>query len=89
MDILKRKQHQVMKTKKSPFEKRMDELRAYKKKHGHVNVKHKDVKSLYQFCIQMKYARNNPEKSNTVLTDDRITSLNALGFDWTAREKII
>ena len=64
------------------FEQRMDDLRAYKEKHGHVNVKKRDDKSLYDFCIQMRRAHNNPEKSNMLINEERIASLDALGFDW-------
>ena len=64
------------------FEQRIEDLRAYKEKHGHVNVKEKEDKSLYGFCQKIRYARKHPEKSNVALTDDRIASLDALGFDW-------
>ena len=77
----KRKQH-VKKTKDSPFEQRLEDLRAYKEKHGHVNVKESADKSLYTFCRDTRHARNNPEKSTTLINDARIASLNALGFEW-------
>ena len=64
------------------FEQRMDDLRAYKEKHGHVNVKKSDDSSLYEFFSQVRRARKNPEKSTVALTDDRIEGLDALGFDW-------
>ena len=64
------------------FEQRIADLKAYKKKHGHINVKEKEDKSLNGFCLNIRYARNNPDKSNRVLSDDRIASLDALGFDW-------
>ena len=67
---------------RKPFEQRIENLRAYKEKHGHVNVKKSDDKSLFTFRRDIRYARKHPEKSNTVLTDDRIASLDALGFDW-------
>ena len=67
------------------FEQRLDDLRAYKEKHGHVNVKEKEDKSLYSFCkhmnMSMRHARKNPGKSAMALTNDQITSLEALGFD--------
>ena len=95
----KRKQHQVKKTKKSPFEsapkkkkrilksfeQRIADLREYKEMNGHVNVKYKDDKSLYDFCYNIRKVRKNPEKSTDrklALTDDRIASLDALGFEW-------
>ena len=64
------------------FIQRIDNLRAYKEKHGHVNVKEREDRNLYAFCHHMRQARNNPEKSTVALTDDRIASLNALGFEW-------
>ena len=64
------------------FAQRIEDLRSYKEKHGHVNVKGSEDKSFYQFCINMRYARNYPEKSNAVVTDERIASLDDLGFEW-------
>ena len=69
------------------FEQRMDDLRAYKEKHEHVNVKEREDKSLYKFCSNMRHARKHPEKSDRTLTDDRIASLDALGFDWNIQER--
>jgi len=65
-----------------PFEDRIDQLKAYKQKHGHLNVTRNEEKSLAAFCHRMRTGRRNPEKSNTKLTDDRIASLDALGFPW-------
>ena len=70
---------------RKPFEQRIENLRAYKEKHGHVNVKKSDDKSLFTFRRDIRYARKHPEKSNTVLTDDRIASLDALGFEWSMK----
>ena len=69
------------------FAQRIESLREYKEKHGHVNVKASEDKSLYGFCMKMRQARNNPEKSDRALTDDRIASLDALGFDWAVRRR--
>ena len=69
------------------FEQRIDDLGTYKEKHGHVNVSQKEDKSLYRFCQYMRNARKHPEKSRAVLTDDRIASLDALGFDWSVSEQ--
>ena len=49
------------------FEQRLEDLRAYKKKHGHVNVKQSEDKSLYAFCYHMKQARKKPDESTTVI----------------------
>ena len=68
------------------FEQRIADLRAYKEEHGHVNVSQSEHRSLYNFCNNVRQARNNPEKSTVALTDDRIASLDALGFDWAVRK---
>ena len=70
-----------MKQRKS-FEQRIEDLKAYKEEHGHVNVKRSENKSLYGFCFSIRYARINPEKSTTLINEERIASLDALGFDW-------
>ena len=67
------------------FEQRIEDLRAYKEKHGHTNVKEKEDKSLYGYCKNMRLARNNPEKSGLmIINEERIASLDALGFEWRA-----
>ena len=68
------------------FGQRIEDLRAYKEKQGHTNVKKSEDKSLHDFCYNIRHARNHPEKSKTIITDDRIASLNALGFDWAVRK---
>ena len=62
------------------FAQQIDELRAYKEKHGHVNVKQSDDKSLYHFCWNWRQACINPEKSSK-RNEERIASLDALGFE--------
>ena len=60
------------------FENKVEELKAYKAEHGHFNVKFKENKSLYEFCLTIQ----TPDKSNRKLTADRIAQLDAIGFDW-------
>ena len=72
---------------KKSFEQRMDDLRAYRERHGHVNVKEREDKSLYIFCYEMRRARNNPGKSGMLINEERIASFDALGFNWTTRER--
>ena len=67
---------------KKSFDQRIEDLQVYKERHGSTNVKKSDDKSLYEFCHHMRQARNNPEKSKTLINDDRIASLDALGFEW-------
>eukprot|EP01083_Nonionella_stella_P227178 806227_1 len=69
------------------FEQRIEDLRAYKERHGHTNVKGKEDKSLFDFCRMIRYACNNPDAGRRKLTAEDIASLDALGFDWTGREK--
>ena len=74
---------------KKSFEQRIHDLRAYKEEHGHVNVKGSVDKSLYDFCSNMRRARNNPEKSRMLINDKRIASLDELGFDWNTNKTIV
>ena len=69
------------------FEQRIEDLRAYKEKNGHVKVKGSEDKSLYEFCKQMRHARNNPGKSRKLINEERIASLDALGFEWAVIER--
>ena len=64
------------------FEQRIEDLRAYKAKHGHTNVKEKEDKSLHDFCRNIRRARRHPEKYRMLINEERITSLDAMGFDW-------
>ena len=71
------------------FEQRIEDLRAYKAKHGHTNVKEKEDKSLYEFCKNMRRARKHQEKYRTLINEERIASMDALGFDWGVKEQAI
>ena len=67
----------------TPFTQRLEDLRSYKVKHGHVNVEKSDSKSLYKFCCDLRHARRKGINAKTVrLDDDRVASLDALGFVW-------
>jgi len=69
------------------FEQRIEDLQAYKEKHGHVNVRNCVDTSLYNFCRNIRYTRNNPKKSNTLINNECIARLDALGFDWSIQEQ--
>ena len=60
---------------------RLEDLKAYQREHGHVNVKLSEDKSLYQFCASAKHSLLHPEKSTT-MADEKIASLSSLGFTW-------
>ena len=78
------KKNRILKSR--GFAQRIEDLRVYKEKNGHVNVKEREDKSLYEFCRNIRRSLKNPGNSRIALDDDRIASLDALGFDWTARE---
>jgi hypothetical protein len=63
-----------------PFIEQWDDLKAYQNKHGHVNVKASEDKSLFDFCSRMRHARNNQDSA--ALTNMQIVSLDILGFVW-------
>ena len=58
----------------------VDELRAYKEKHGHLNVRPKGNLSLYGFCSNVRRARKG--KGTNRLDEGRIAALDAIGFNW-------
>lgn len=71
------------------FEERVADLRTYKAKHGHTNVKHTEDKGLAQFCSATRHARKNLNKfkqgkGRAKLDEERIAALDAIGFDWKA-----
>jgi len=67
--------------KNNSFKERVEELKAFKEKHGHTRVTKKHDKSLSAFCAHMRSARRNPGGARTI-TGDRIKALEDLGFDW-------
>ena len=62
---------------------RVADLKAFKDKHGHINVKPSQDKTLNKFISNARAARKNPAKVHAAkLTADRIAWLDALGFEW-------
>ena len=75
------------KTKRVPFEERLKSLAEFKKIRGHVNVSIAEDSNLARFCDQMRVARRKPQPGVTMkLTQDRISALDALGFEWEPRK---
>jgi hypothetical protein len=67
------------------FEDCFEELKAYKAKHGKMNVTlemKEENGDLYCFCLVVKRARAEPEKEKFNLTTDRIALLDSIGFSW-------
>jgi len=61
----------------------VDELKAYKEKNGHLNVRSKDDASLHYFCTNVRQARKG--KASYRLDTTRISALNSIGLDWNTR----
>ena len=65
---------------------RVDKLKAYKEKHGHLHVDCKEDPSLYGFCNNMRQARRDmmsgKGRRGYKLDDGRIAALDAIGFNW-------
>jgi hypothetical protein len=64
----------------------VEELRAYKEKHSHLNVHHIEDRSLYDFSRNLRQARRaiitGKGTIHYSLDDSRIAALDAIGFDW-------
>jgi len=72
-------------TKTKSFEERLEDLNAFKEKHGNVRVTKRQDKSLGAFCRDMKAARRTG-KGTVVMNEDRIKALDELGFEWGLQE---
>jgi hypothetical protein len=88
---MKEQEEQAPKTrgKYKTFDDRMEDLKLFKEKHGHVNVSIPEDNSLAKFCVQVRHAHNNPGKSKRKkLTIENIVRLDALGFNWMLQEYV-
>jgi len=56
---------------KEQFDIRLDDLKAYKKKNGHLNVRKEEDPSLYNFCNSIRTSRNNTGKPGKKLTKSK------------------
>jgi hypothetical protein len=64
------------------FDVRLEQLREFKEKHGHLRVTSKLDKQLAPWCSNMRAARRNPEASGILMSQERIDALDAIGFEW-------
>ena len=65
------------------FDERIEELEEYKQTHGHVNVNRHEDSNLYQFCADVRHSLKMAKKNGTrKLREERIKSLDDLGFEW-------
>ena len=62
------------------FDERIEDLKEYKRTHGHFNVKiHEDI----SLSVRTSHSLKQVEKDGTrKLTVERIVRLDALGFEW-------
>ena len=70
------------------FEERVEDLKAFKAKHGHFNVRRGEDQSLYAFCANVRSSYRNPGKSGPMkLNEERIERLNSIDFPWELSDK--
>jgi len=74
--------HAQRKRQRRKFCDRVEELRLYKMKHGHLRVSSKEDPSLFKFCTKIRCIRRHPGKEMRKLSSEQIESLDAIGFDW-------
>eukprot|EP00553_Chaetoceros_curvisetus_P003319 CAMPEP_0204620948 /NCGR_PEP_ID=MMETSP0717-20131115/6830_1 /ASSEMBLY_ACC=CAM_ASM_000666 /TAXON_ID=230516 /ORGANISM="Chaetoceros curvisetus" /LENGTH=121 /DNA_ID=CAMNT_0051635259 /DNA_START=21 /DNA_END=383 /DNA_ORIENTATION=+ len=67
-----------MPSRKPAFNKRVNQLRAYKQQHGHLNVKDSQDRGLIGYCYRLRKAFG----SNS-LSRDQIEILQDIGFEFT------
>lgn len=65
---------------KVDFEDRIEQLKIFKAHFGHINVREKVDKSLYEYGRNMRRGRRG--KGSAKITEERIAALDAIGFDW-------
>jgi len=72
---------QNKKQKRRTLSERIEELKSFYVAHGHVRPFKKN-NDLCAFCSRLRHARRHPETSTMTLTEDHISALDALRFDW-------
>ena len=68
---------------------RVEALRQYKEKHGHLNVTFKANKSLNNWCYNIRNTRSKSGEGTMKLTQERIEALDAIGFDWRLSKSVL
>ena len=68
---------------------RIDELKAYKDRHGHLNMSRKEDQRVYSLCSHLRRSRRAILTGEVLqgkryyrLDDGRIAALDAIGFEW-------
>jgi len=73
--------------KKTTFNERLEELKSFKKEHGHCNVSTRHNQRLGSWCAQVRYAYNSSSTSKLALSQEQIRDLEEVGFDWASQRK--
>ena len=61
------------------FEERLEEVKAYKAKHGNLRVKiTEEGSSLHKYCLEIRKACKNPQKRKLKLTEEGIAKLDGI-----------
>jgi hypothetical protein len=80
----------ISKSKSLDFYARIEQLKAFKARHGHCNVPQKtmDPVGLGNFCMEQRrrYKRFMAGET-TFMNQDRVNALQALGFEWSLRKR--
>jgi hypothetical protein len=69
------------------FQDHVEALREYKKNKGHINISREIDKSLFNWCSNIRSARNKPGEGKLKLTAAQIAALDGIGFDWRSEAK--
>ena len=65
------------------FFERIEDLQAFKKQHGHLDITCNHDKSLSQFCSIVRHARKHAGKKGIMrISAERVAALDAIGFPW-------
>jgi hypothetical protein len=65
------------------FDERIEDLKEYKRTHGHLNVNRNEDNCLYQFCADVRNSLKHVEEDGIrKLTEECIARLDDLGFKW-------
>lgn len=91
-NLRKRRTPQRERSKSKTFHERLEELKEYKERFGHCHVSRndKDHYSLGSWCHNLRGSFRANQKLNSgdvpILSQDKISALNEIGFDWTLKE---
>jgi len=68
--------------RRSTFEQRIEQLKAFRYVHGHLRITGALDMQLSTFCRHMRQARRKPTSRGMHINEERIKALDEIGFDW-------